>query len=499
MKASFNKSHSDVLLMQPLESQWVDPIGNPLPAPLKTERPVQVVVDLMEETHVQLDVPSMMLNDRRGFVDFNLQSKLPDVQTRTTWPNAALNSPLPKAFTLNAVGVASERLRTSLDQLAAEGRPLVGAWTLSYLLAYWASRRKDIPRRGALFLCLSLRYGMRVVLLQNGVPVFSRLLLSTDAGALGEDLLQTVSYLVDSRVLDRGVPPPFVLLDAAPGLSTALFSRGLSVLPVSEQFRDGVLGQVLGLAKSGSPGQIATVFQRRLLLASQLKRLVLVLCALGGVGLAMTAYGEVQRIVDQFIQANQWTEQTNALTRRSQQLRQKIADSGADVALMRLTSEVQSTELPDPIDPTALLWQLGQLMQAHASVTLVKLAFAGATAPCTTQFSLNNPGQQRGAAASSGGTKSKDQIEWKFELRPGSDLSPRARQDVLVNVGKSVANWSEWQVVNDPVRPAGTIALSSQVAGDAGTWAWCLRSNALTTAVGNSAPGAAVVVPRPAS
>lgn len=476
MNWRFNTSRGDVLFLQPLDSQWLDTRGNALPEPPAVGLSAHVVVDLMEETHVQVDVPSMMLNDRRGFVDFHLQSKLPDVLTRTTWPTGSLSSPLPKAFTLNAVGVASERLQTLLDQMAVDGRPLVGAWTLSYLMAHWANRRKEVPRRGAVFLCLTMKHGMRVVLLKDQVPVFSRLLMATDADALGEDLVQTLRYLVDSRVIDRDVTPSFVLLDATPGLYNALSTRALTVLPASERFGEGVLGQVLSLAKGAAPGQIATVFQRRLRLATQLKRIIVLLSALTGVGLAMTAYGEVQRILDQLIQANQWTAQSTALTHRVQQVRQKISESGADVALMRLTSEVRRTELPDPVQPDALLWQLGQLLQAHPKVNLANVAFSVSAAPCLgipASAAMQTP---RGAVTPGPTSMVKNQIEWKFQLNPINDLSPRARQELLGAVSRSVSNWSDWQVVNDPVRPAGTVALSSKQAGDANAWSWCLKS-----------------------
>ena len=477
MTTRFNSSRGDVLFLQPLDSQWLDARGNALAEPPAVGMHAHVVVDLMEETHVRVDVPSMMLNDRRGFVEFNLQSKLPDVLSRATWPAGSLNSPLPKAFTLNAVGVASDRLKALLDQMAIDGRPLVGAWTLSYLMAHWASRCKELPRHGAVFLCLTMKHGMRVVLLQDQVPVFSRLLMATDADALAEDLLQTLRYLVDSRAIDRDMSPSFALLDSTPDLSSAVLTRGLTVLPLSAQLSQGALGRVLALAKGASPGQIATAFQRRLTLATQLKRVIVVLSVLAGIGLAMTAYGEVQRILDQLLQANQWTEKSNALTRRVQQVRQKISESGADVALMRLTSEVRRTELPDPIQPDAMLWQLGQLLQTHSNVNLASVAFAMSATPCSAGAVSQLPQTPRVGGSPVRPSLVKNQIEWKFQLNPVSDLSPRARQDVLVSVNRSVANWADWQVVNDPVRPAGTVALSSKQAGDANAWTWCLKSS----------------------
>ena len=207
-------------------------------------------------------------------------------------------------------------------------------------------------------------------------------------------------------------------------------------------------------------------------MAAQLKHLVIGLSALAGVGLVLSAYGEVQRILDQLLQASQWTQQSDALTRRAQQVRQKIAESGADVALMRLTSEVRRTELPDPLHAESMLWQLGQLLQAHSSANLVNVAFAVTASPCSSTSAPNIPNLQRGGAPLVVVPGLRNQIEWKFQLTPVGDLSPRARQDVLVNVSRSVSNWSDWTVVNDPVRPAGTIALSSTQAGGANVWSW---------------------------
>ena len=494
MTARFNTSRGDVLFLQPTDSQWLDTRGNSFSEPPAVGLPTHVIVDLIEETHVQVDVPSMMLNDRRGFVDFHLQSKLPDVVTRTNWPTSALNSPLPKAFTLNAVGVASERLKTLLDQMAIDGRPLVGAWTLSYLMAHWARRHKEVPRQGAVFLCLAMRHGMRVVLLQNQVPVFSRLLMATDVDELEEDLVQTLRYLADSRVTDRDVMPSFVLLDATPGLSSALFNRGLTVLPVSEQFSQGVFEQVLSLANGTSPGQIATVFQRRLRLATQLKRLIMLLSALTGVGLAMTAYGQMQRIFDQTVQANLWTQQAVAMTRKVREVQQKISASGADVALMRLTSEVRKTELSYAIQPNALLWQLGQLLQVRPTISLAGMAFGVSSSPCMSVAAMPNASQpQRGLMPSVKTAQLKNQTEWKFQLHPAGDLSPRARQDLLLDISQAVASWPDWRVASDPVRPAGNVALSSQQAGGTNAWNWCLR--APVDAADLAKPGVAAQMP----
>ena len=476
-------SNAGVLLVQPLQTQWLDARGDLMGQPADASRPARLVLDLMEETHVHLEVPAMMGNDRKGFIQFHLQSKLPDVPLRGLWPSSSINAPFARAFSLHAIGIASERLNRLLDELVTDNRPLLGAWSLSYLMAHWAGRQRAVPKVGAVFLALSMPYGVRLVLLKNRVPVFSRLLLATDSATQADELIQTHKYLVDDRVLDRDVPPRFLLLDADPGLSTALFNLGASVLPESEAHARGTLAQLLALARDGAPGQVATVFHRRLHLAAKLRKVLLLLAGLLTMGLALTAYGEVQYLVDRLAQVSQWNQKTRELNQRTQAVRQAIEQTGADVALMRQAQAVEQSELGPPLMPEAVLWPMAQLMQAVPAAQLVDLAFGLSPTPCAAPQAPVP--MARGMAPVAAGQPG---VQWSFQLRPAPGLTPRARQAVLVDLGQRVAAWSDWRVVNDPVRPAGSAVMSNKEAGEANTWKWCLSAAAATQQPGRVQP-----------
>jgi hypothetical protein len=338
-------------------------------------------------------------------------------------------------------------------------------------MAHWAGRQRTVPKVGAVFLALSMPYGVRLLLLKNRVPVFSRLLLATDSATQADELLQTHRYLVDDRVLERDVPPRFLLLDADPGLSTALFNLGASVLPESEGHSRGTLAQLLALARDGAPGQVATVFHRRLHLAGKLRKVLGLMAVLLTIGMAMTAYGEVQYLIDRLAQVSQWNQKTRELNQRTQAVRQAIDNTSADVALMRQTQEVAQSELRTPLQPEPLLWAMAQLMQAVPSAQLVDMAFGHSPTPCAAATAA--PAMPRGMAAPPAAAPA---VQWTFQIRPVPGLTPRARQAVLVDLGQRVANWPGWQVVNDPVRPAGAAVMSNKEAGDANIWKWCLGS-----------------------
>ena len=79
---------------------------------------LRVVADLIEETHVRIEVPGIMGADRSSFIQVQLQALLPDVPLRATWEGAAQQPLLPKPFALHAVGVARKReVNVCMDDL----------------------------------------------------------------------------------------------------------------------------------------------------------------------------------------------------------------------------------------------------------------------------------------------------------------------------------------------------------------------------------------------
>ena len=471
-----------VLLVQPLQSQWLNAAAQPLPAPPAPDQSARVVADLIEETHVQVDVPALMGSDRTGLMQQQMQNLLPEVPLRGTWQTSASQPLLPKAFQINAVGVASQTLQTALDQEVAQKRPVQGVWPLSYLMAHWAAKQPSLKKLDWLFLCLSLPHGLRMVLLKQGVPVFSRLLLDLDPLQQATEISLTLKYLIDNRMLDRAAQPGIVLMQPATGLADALLEEGVGVLPaVLAQSAQGVLADVLALAGSKAPGQLAPAPVRRYFLAYQARQgLVLsgAVLALGGLWMVV---GQAQAVMDQMTQTSQWQQQANNMTRSAQSIQQGIAASGVDTSLMRLAIEVKQRELQAGIDQPAALMQLAQLMQAQPQAELVRTELALVSSVCGGAPPLGaagaNPAQppapppavgQAGAEAS--------QVEWQFEIRPATGLSPRARQQVLDTLGKTVRDWPDWQVRLDPVQSAsGAVIASNQAGGGPGAeWRWCL-------------------------
>lgn len=469
-------ARSGLLLVQPLQAQWHDAAGLPLAQPPAAHVPVRVVADLIEETHVRIEVPALMGSDRAGFIQVQFQTLLPDVPLRATWQPASRQPLLPKAFALNAVGVSSQPLRALLDAQSQQQRPLEGVWTLSYLMARWAGLQHGLPASGWLFLCLALPYGMRMVLLHDHVPVFSRLLLDLDPQQQVQEVGQTLKYLVDTRVLDRAASPGVVLMQPDPGFAEALQAQGLNLLPpVPVRHPRGVLAEVLALAHGRTPGQLAPTELRRHFLAGKARQAL----HLAGAALALVAvaglYQQAHGVLDSMQQARHAQQQAVALNQTAQALRQGIASSGMDIALLRLAMQVRESELQPGIALPEPLWRLGQLLQAQPQADLLRMEMALVPQACASAPA--DAGQQPAAQVES----SKTWTQWSFEIRPSPGLLPRARQALLDDLGRGVAGWKEWKVLADPARAeSGAVIAGGQMgtADSAGAWRWCLAPRA---------------------
>ena len=481
--AAADAAATGLLLVQPLNAQWLSASGHPVETPPAPNQPVRVVADLIEETHVQVDVPALMGSDRTGFIQQQIQTLLPDVPLRTTWQTTASQPLLPKAFQIHSVGVASQALQTALDKEVARKRPVQGVWPLSYLMAQWASKQPSLKTFEWLLLCLSLPHGLRMVLLKQGVPVFSRLLLDLDPLQQATEISLTLKYLIDNRMLDRAAKPGIALMQPGAGLAEALQDEGVAVLPpVPASSAHGVFADVLALANSKTPGQLAPPPVRRYFLARQASQGLVVAGALLALGGLWAVVSQAQAVMAQREQTTQWLQEARDMTQTAQSIQQGIAASGVDTSLMRLAIEVKQRELQAGIDQQTALMLLGQLMQVQPQADLVRTELAlvpsvcgGAQPMVAAEGVAVQPPEPPPVPEGSGGVEP-TLVEWRFEIRPASTLSPRARQQVLDALGKAVRGWSDWQVYLDPVQSAsGAVIASTQTGSDPGSeWRWCL-------------------------
>lgn len=474
---------ASVLLVQPLQAQWLSAAGQPLPVPPPSGQPVRVVADLIEETHGVIKVLPLMGSDRTGFIEQQMQSLLPDMALRATWEAKSSQPWLPKAFQIHAVGVASQTLQTALDQEVAQKRPVQGVWPLSYLMAQWAAKQPSLKTSAWLLLCLSLPHGLRLVLLKQGVPMFSRLLLDLDPQQQAAEISVTLKYLIDNRMLERSVQPGIVLMQPGTGLAQALQDEGVAVLPpVPVSSAHGVLADVLALAGGKALGQLAPPPVRRYFLARQARQGLMLGGALLAMGGLWMVAGQARVVMDQIDQTRQWQQQASDTARTVQTIEQGLTASGVNIHLMRLAIDVKQRELQAGIDQPKALMQLGQLMQAQPQADLVRSELSLVATVCRGLQPVSPVGAA-GAAPVASRPRSRPttaetnlRVEWQFEIRPASGLTPRIRQQVLDELGKTVRGWPDWQVYLDPVQSAsGAVIASNQTGGGPGAeWRWCL-------------------------
>lgn len=481
-----SSSRTHLLLVNPAQAQWLDAQGQALPEPPSAAVGVRVVADLVEETHVRIEVPGLMGGDRQSFIQVQYQTLLPDVPLHASWEPASAQPLLPKPFGLHAVGVSSPMLMGQLDALVQAQHPIEGVWTLSYLMAHWAARQAHLPRQGWLLLCLCLPYGMRMVLLQDRVPVFSRLLLETEPDLQAREVALTLKYLADNRIIERDTRPQVLSMDPAPDLRASLQNQGLPLLPaVAPRKAAGMLAEVLALAGQRAPGQLAAADLRRHHLAQRARqglRVATVVVLL--VGLAGLAW-QGQALLGGAEQSRARVQQAADMEAQTQTLREDLARRQINVPLLRLTLEVQRQELDQGLDPAQPLWMLGQMLQAHPQAQLVRTEQALRAQAC--------PGAQPAGAEATpvAPANAALQAEWQFEIRPDAGLLPRQRQALLESLGQSVGAWPQWQVKIDPVRLESATALAGgqNTTADvaANTWRWCLglrTADAAAAAVG---------------
>ena len=436
---------------------------------------VRVVADLVEENHVRISVPGIVGRDRQSFIEAQYQALLPDVALRGSWERASAQPLLPRPFGLHAVGVASPTLTGQLDELTKAGHPIEGVWTLSYLMAHWAVRQTALSGQSWLLLCLGLPYGMRMVLLHDQVPVFSRLLLADDPGMQAQEVGQTLKYLTDNRIIERDVRPAILPLDPAPALRQGLQDLGLNMLPsMAPRHANGMLAEVMTLAGSRAPGNLASIALRRHHLAHRtrqgLRLLTGVVAVAGAAGLVMQGQALLQGVDQSRVQQQQAAQMTES----AQSIRDDLARRNINVPLLRLAMEVQQQELQKGIDPVQQLWLLGQLMKGHPQAQLVRTEQALREQACA---SLQANAEAEVAAVVVTESTSL-QTEWQFDVRPSSDLLPRQRQALLEALAKSVAAWPQWQLKTNPERQESATALTggqgSAIDRAATDWRWCL-------------------------
>ena len=60
-----SSSRTHLLLVNPAQAQWLDAQGQALPEPPSAAVGVRVVADLVEETHVRIEVPGLLGGDRQ--------------------------------------------------------------------------------------------------------------------------------------------------------------------------------------------------------------------------------------------------------------------------------------------------------------------------------------------------------------------------------------------------------------------------------------------------
>ena len=237
-----------------------------------------------------------------------------------------------------------------------------------------------------------------------------------------------------------------------------------------------VLAEVLALADTRAPGQLASMEQRRHHVAGKTRQ------ALQWTGLLM-ALAITAALVLQgrgcwpMGAGPAMAAASGPKEGEAQALRAKLAASGTNVALLRLAMQVQQSQLQGGVALTEPLWLLGQLMQNHPQADLQRTEMAllpqarrAAQGPRQRHLLHRKPpGRQRCLAH-----------RMVFRDRAPARISPRERQALLDGLAASVQAWPGWKVQTNPVRAERRRHRGRSGGRHRATarWRWCLVPSA---------------------
>jgi hypothetical protein len=163
---------------------------------------VVVVVDYADETQLLVSVPCVRGGDGRRLRRRRLEREFPGVALRTVVPVQDRARDGESDIVLLAVG-AGDALNEALLTLG-QRQALQAVTTPALLAAAWVRAAKLSKRR--LLIAMPTPAGLRLVFVDRGQPLLTRLTSPIESGETPVELARTIQYLQNTQRIERGEP-----------------------------------------------------------------------------------------------------------------------------------------------------------------------------------------------------------------------------------------------------------------------------------------------------
>lgn len=439
---------------------WLGPQGGQWwpRAPRAPDEPVRVVADVIEESIVPIDVPAGLIGaTRAAYIRTQLDFALPGVSLRAIWPSPVIH--WPKAGRLVVFGLDSPVVQQGIEALLAEERPISGVWTITQRLLR-AARRATGDR----LLALPTPHGLRLLLLVAGEARFTRLIAGLDAQQWQAELMATVRYARDQRWIARDRS---LTLDWYGDAAQAPVLLESDVIVQVQAFPGGAgepwWAWLLARTRATTPGQLAPAWIRRYAMLQQARRLTVGLGMLGvlaGAGAAAWAAVEAWErdlVMQQVVQRQNVTEAE----------RQRIADSGVQVDVLRSVLQIREAAPPAALAAPAVAWRTAQWLTTVPGMRLVGVQWQPAASPCAGAESAATA-----TLASPPGAAS----PWELRLDgdAGALVDLGQRESAVRRLTDTLRRASPWRLELDPLQTRANRVLGSRSDSLSDTVQWCL-------------------------
>jgi hypothetical protein len=219
-----------------IEQAWVSASGRLVAGEPQHGSTVVAVVDYADETQMPVSLPLVRGGDGQRLRRRRLEREFPSVALRTVIP--VQNRPRDGESDIVLIAVdAGDALNDTLSQLG-QRHALQAVTTPALLAAAWVRAAK--LNRQRLLIAMPTPAGLRLVFIDRGQPLLTRLTSPIAHGDTPVELARTIQYLQNTQRIERGEPVELWLW----GIDEADADR---CLPTGVPYRLGTSPMITGL------------------------------------------------------------------------------------------------------------------------------------------------------------------------------------------------------------------------------------------------------------
>jgi hypothetical protein len=330
------------------------------------------------------------------------------------------------------------------------------------MLLWQLGSHVSLPRE--LFVVLPGAEALRIVLVKNHAPVFSRLVHGiTQPQDLAAEITRTVRYLENSHLLERTTDfRNVLLLDAQSTQSHWLLQERLNRVPAPAPWKTkppaNWLLALFDQAVASPAGQLAPLSRRTRFVANQLRPptyAAVGLCL--GAGLLVAA-NNISHITTAYTSSQQIQKRIDHITVQTREVETKISGFGVSADLVRSAVTLEHDEIASA---PSLLNHLQKLSEAISTFDIVRLQQlnwrmmpAGQTA-CSSATALSSGSTTLATEAS------KPQVEISFDTSLPPTLGEKVRSQTITGLSERLTHLQGATLVVDPAKNLAQSSLSS--------------------------------------